>query len=144
MIGILKNNQISLTTTRARCSNGRALYSPEIHPPLQENPMSNSTSLPAWARLASFFALFCMAFAITLEAQNSTATILGHATDPSGAAVIGATVRVTNVATSVTRAAKTNPAGDYVFVNLPPGNYDVDIEASGFRKAKVEAARLDV
>jgi hypothetical protein len=80
----------------------------------------------------------------SLHAQNSQGTILGHVTDPSGAVVSGATVRVTNVATSVSRTAKTNAVGDYVFVNIPPGNYDVSVEAPGFSSSKASALRLDV
>ena len=80
----------------------------------------------------------------SLHAQNSQGTILGHVTDPSGAVLSGATVRVTNVATSVSRTAKTNAVGDYVFVNIPPGNYDVTVEAPGFSGSRASALRLDV
>jgi len=84
------------------------------------------------------------AFTISAYAQNSQGTILGHVTDPSNAVVSGATVRITNVATSVSRTTKTNGVGDYVFVNIPPGNYDIGVEASGFSNSRSSAVRLDV
>jgi len=79
-----------------------------------------------------------------MHAQNSQGTILGHITDPSGAALDGATVTITNVATSVASATKTSSVGDYVFVNVIPGNYDIVIEAIGFKQARAERVRLDV
>ena len=88
--------------------------------------------------------VLCMLLALPLNAQNAQGTILGHVTDQSGAVVSGATVRITNVATSVTRVAKTNTAGDYVFVNIIPGNYDITIEAPGFSTRKTVAQRLEV
>jgi hypothetical protein len=84
-------------------------------------------------------------FSLTeMHAQNSQGTILGHVMDPSGAVVTGATVRIVNVATSVSRTTRTNGVGDYVFVNIPPGNYDLNVEAAGFSGAKTSAVRLDV
>jgi hypothetical protein len=82
--------------------------------------------------------------ALSLHAQNAQGTILGHVTDPSGAAVVGATVRITSAATAVTRTAKTSSVGDYVFVNIPPGNYDIVVEAPSFSTSQVSGARLEV
>jgi hypothetical protein len=79
-----------------------------------------------------------------LTHANSQGTILGHITDPSGAALDGATATITNVATSVASATKTSSVGDYVFVNVIPGNYDIVIEAIGFKQARAERVRLDV
>jgi hypothetical protein len=88
--------------------------------------------------------LFCFLLALPLNAQNSQGTILGHVTDASGALVVGATVRITNVATGVTRNAKTSGVGDYVFVNIPPGNYNIAVEAPAFSTSKISGARLEV
>jgi hypothetical protein len=62
--------------------------------------------------------------------------IVGTVTDPSGAAVPGATVTVTDTSTSASRSATTNDAGRYNFPNLPPGKYDVVINKGGFRQAR--------
>ena len=71
-----------------------------------------------------------------LAAQNSQGTILGHVVDATGAAVSGATVTITNPATSLKTTTKTSSIGDFVFVNVIPGNYRLAVEASGFKKAE--------
>jgi hypothetical protein len=103
-----------------------------------------STFIRPSVTLIAVCTLLCLALAFPLNGQNSQGIILGHVTDPSGAVVAGATVRITNVATGVTRSAKTSGVGDYVFVNIPPGNYDMSVEASAFSMSKVSGARLDV
>src|SRR5262252_7738401 len=72
-----------------------------------------------------------------LAAQNSQGTILGHVVDSTGAAVSGASLSVTNLATAVSARAKTSSVGDYVFVNVIPGNYRLSVERQGFKKAEV-------
>ena len=57
---------------------------------------------------------------------------MGTITDPSGALVPGATVRVTDEGTSQSRETATNAQGYYVFPSLRPSNYSVTVEASGF------------
>src|SRR5580692_6435735 len=59
----------------------------------------------------------------------SFATITGHAQDLKGASVPGATVTATNVETGMTRQTQTTSDGLYRFDNLPPGVYDLSIEA---------------
>jgi hypothetical protein len=68
-----------------------------------------------------------------VRAQNSRGTILGHVQDPSGGAIPGATVAYRNVATGVS-ASFTTTSGDYVFVNLIPGSYEITCEAKGFKR----------
>ena len=81
---------------------------------------------------------------LQVAAQNSQGTILGHVVDTSGAAVSGAIVTLRNVATSVSVSGKTSPVGDYVFVNVIPGTYDVTVESQGFKKAEAHSLKLDV
>lgn len=66
--------------------------------------------------------------------------IAGTVTDPTGAAIPGATVTVTNAGTGVTQTVKTGPAGDYRVGLLPPGQYKVQIAASGFRTTQQTTA----
>jgi hypothetical protein len=61
-----------------------------------------------------------------------TASIKGTVTDPSGAAVAGAKVTVSNPARGIERTTQTNTAGDYEVPALPPGNYAVKVESKGF------------
>ena len=68
-------------------------------------------------------------------AQYTSGTILGTVTDPSGAAIPGATVSAINLDTSFQRNVTTTMSGDYTMVNMPLGSYKVKAEASGFKAA---------
>src|SRR5262249_41409488 len=63
----------------------------------------------------------------------ATGQIVGTVTDPSKAAIAGATVTATNEATEQARSTKTSGDGDYVVPLLPPGNYSVAVAAPGFK-----------
>jgi len=69
--------------------------------------------------------------------QLGTSTIRGTITDPSGAALPGATVTITNLQTNLSRTLTTGSAGGYSFESIPPGDYKVEIEAKDFRKSVV-------
>ncbi len=58
--------------------------------------------------------------------------IAGRVLDPSGAAVANAQVRLTDAATHVIQSTTTTSSGDYVFINLAPGSYRIDVSANGF------------
>src|SRR5437588_279985 len=88
--------------------------------------------------------LLTIAFASPGVAQVTTGDITGRVTDPQGKVVSGATVTVTNKATSALRSATTNDSGDYVIAQLPPGKYVVLGEAKGFTKALLSDFELNV
>src|SRR6266404_7261126 len=69
-----------------------------------------------------------------LLAQSYTASVRGVVTDPSQAAMPGAKVIVTDVNRNTTHSATTDSSGRYVITALPPGNYELTVEASGFNK----------
>lgn len=62
-----------------------------------------------------------------------TGAITGTVTDPSGAAIPGAAVTITNTATGLTKTLTTGAAGDYHVGLLPPGQYTVKAAATGFQ-----------
>jgi hypothetical protein len=64
--------------------------------------------------------------------QGTSASLTGNVTDPAGAAVVGATVTVTNIDTNYTQSTKTNSIGVYLIKPLPIGNYSLSIDATGF------------
>src|SRR5262249_53435234 len=64
---------------------------------------------------------------------QETADIVGTVTDASGAVVPGATVTLTNVATSVSQTTVTAASGDYAFTLLQVGTYVVKVESKGFK-----------
>ena len=67
-------------------------------------------------------------------AQTQTATVRGVVSDRSGAVIPGATVTLTNVDQDRPWSVTTNAVGEYVFVQIPPGNYALSAEARGFKK----------
>ena len=68
----------------------------------------------------------------TLNAQDYRATILGTAADPTGAAVVGASVVVTNVATGIVARTATDSEGAFIIPLLVPGTYDMQVQQHGF------------
>ena len=71
--------------------------------------------------------------------QEVTASITGTVTDPSGAAVPGATVTATSVERGIAYTATSNGSGLYRIAQLPVGSYTVKTEKSGFAVASVPA-----
>jgi Carboxypeptidase regulatory-like domain len=78
-----------------------------------------------------------------ISAQAS-AGMTGTVTDTSGAVVPNANVTVTNQGTSVSDKTVTSSAGTYSFKGLPPGRYDVNVEAAGFKKAVKSNVTVEV
>src|SRR5712692_527597 len=62
-----------------------------------------------------------------------TAAISGRVEDPSGAAVAGATLTVTSEETAATRTMTTDDAGNYRFLAMPVGRYNIPAEKAGFK-----------
>jgi hypothetical protein len=80
-----------------------------------------------------FLSLIILASAIaSLAQQAANATLTGTVTDPHGAVVAGVAVTATHKATGVKRETTSNDAGLYVLSNMPPGDYELRIEAKGF------------
>jgi hypothetical protein len=75
---------------------------------------------------------------------QSTATLSGAVTDPSGAVVPGAQVTVHSLATGLDRQLVTDSAGIYVVPSLEPGDYEVQAKAAGFSQYTVKKVTLQV
>src|SRR5689334_16518709 len=73
-----------------------------------------------------------------LTAQTTTADVVGRVTDASGGVIPGASVKLVNVDTNVTREIVANEEGGYVFNLLPPGRYSLRVEKSGFKVYTVQ------
>jgi len=95
-------------------------------------------------------ALLCSANAAW--GQDVTASITGTVTDPSGSAIVGATVTAKSVERGTRFTAVTNDSGIYRISQLPVGNYDLRVEKTGFQTSLYPAftlvlnqtARIDV
>ena len=93
------------------------------------------------------FSLFLnlLNFEPALNAQTvTTGTVIGTVTDPSGAAVTDATVVLRNKATNGEATQTTNSAGQYTFVNVTPGDYEITVKKDGFRTADVASLTVEV
>jgi len=79
--------------------------------------------------------LFALVLALIAgsAAAQTFGEITGRVNDPSGAAVPGAAISVTNVATNAVRQTVTADSGNYAFPSLPPGTYRVRMEHPGFK-----------
>src|ERR1051326_2022085 len=77
--------------------------------------------------------LACPALA-TLSGQEFRATITGHVTDQSGAAVPNVAVQLKNLGTNEAASATTDSTGNYTIPFLRPGLYTITVEAAGFKK----------
>ncbi|CAN5687717.1 hypothetical protein BH20ACI3_BH20ACI3_08380 [soil metagenome] len=82
-------------------------------------------------------------FAADTNAQT-TGSIHGSVTDPSGAALPGARVTVTSVQTNQTRTGTTDQDGVYTFALLPVGLYDISVEVAGFKPHQRKGLQLQV
>ena len=106
---------------------------------------ASKTPCGAWRILAGAMTLFILStITMSLSAQQSQGTILGVVKDPSGGAVAGATVTITNTDTSETRTAMTGDDGAYRVPALQPGHYSVKAEAPGFKSLTVTSLNLEV
>ncbi len=81
-------------------------------------------------------------FSFSAVAQT-TGAIEGAVTDPTGASIPGATVRLTSEDTGVTRTTTTNASGQYLFDNLTIGSYDIAVNQPGFKAFSVTKIRVD-
>ena len=73
--------------------------------------------------------------AMQLAAQSITqGNARGTVTDPSGAAVPGAKVTLTNTANGATQTRTTNGSGFYEFALLPPGTYSISVTAPNYKE----------
>jgi Carboxypeptidase regulatory-like domain len=91
--------------------------------------------------------LFVFAFLSfqSLNAQTTgTGALTGTIKDPSGAVVPTATVTATSLDTGAVRTSMTGADGIYRFSLLPPGNYKVRIEASGFKPVDIPSVTVAV
>src|SRR6185369_276943 len=78
------------------------------------------------------------------QANANAADIQGTVKDSTGAVVANATVTARNPSTNVSRNATTNDEGFYRIVNLPPGDYEITVEAANFKKAVIPKITVTV
>ena len=88
--------------------------------------------------------LFILLSTTLLLGQTFRGTILGSVTDPSGAVVAGATVKIRNLGTGLERTTVTSADGSYNVPELPIGSYSVTISQTGFKTFVANGVAVDV
>src|SRR6516225_10606027 len=77
-------------------------------------------------------------------AQETTATLLGTATDTTGAVLPNVVVKVTNLATNASRQTTSDASGNYSIPFLPAGDYTINASLAGFQAQKIDRITLQV
>ncbi len=114
-------------------------------------------------RLTSYRGLFCngaarrfaavqillplaaLAFlSVPLKAQLYSGSVTGVVSDPTGAVIPGAKVTLTDTAKGYTFTASSDQVGRYILRNLPPSDYQISVEASGFKTSTRTGIVVDV
>lgn len=87
--------------------------------------------------------LLCVVSAMA-QSQANAADLNGYVRDPQGAVVVGANVTARNPATNFSRSVTTNEEGYYQILAVPPGEYEISVEAPNYKKAVVPGYKLTV
>src|SRR5271165_701447 len=92
---------------------------------------------PHFSRFLLAFALIAGLFGVlglrTAQAQGNTADVLGTVTDPAGAVVPDATIKVEDTGTGIIRTVQSGKDGDYAVTDLQVGTYKETVSAKGFK-----------
>lgn len=81
------------------------------------------------------FALALLLLAAPFAAAQSTGgRVRGTVTDPSGGAVSGARLLLTNEANGTQRETQSGATGEYIFLEVPVGTYQIEVSQQGFKK----------
>ncbi len=92
----------------------------------------------------SIFAIVILTASIepAAVAQTETATLVGSVTDITGAAVPAAKVTVINTETKFRSETVSSSEGNYYVPYLAPGNYQITVEAAGFKRYVHDAVMI--
>src|SRR3984957_5574774 len=85
--------------------------------------------------------VLCVGCVLTMWAQSVDT---GTVSDPTGAVVSGASVKLMDPSTAVERNTTTANDGHYTFASVPPGTYDISVSKSGFSTTKADKEKVTV
>ncbi len=94
--------------------------------------------------LGALFVLTTVLSAPFAGAQSTGGRIRGTVMDPSGGAVAAASVQLVNEATHATREVQSGSNGEYIFIEVPIGSYEIDLTMQGFKKYVRKGIVLDL
>jgi len=90
----------------------------------------------------AFLLLLVPAVAAAQTVSSTTGALNGRVTDNTGAVLPGVAVTISSPSLMGTRTATTNEEGQYRFPAIPPGEYTITYELSGFTTVKREGIRV--
>jgi len=93
--------------------------------------------------LSAMMILLCFSVSFA-QSQVSSADLSGTVVDQAGAVIPGATVTAKDARTGITRNVTTSASGEYKFISLPPSEYQITAEATGFKKTVIPPIKLTV
>src|SRR5579859_3033572 len=70
------------------------------------------------------------------QTRSTTSTLSGTVSDPSDARIPKATVKLSNPDNGINRAFTSGETGEFSFPLLPPGTYELEVSAPGFKTMK--------
>jgi len=95
--------------------------------------------------IAGCLAVFATFQPFPVRAQSASAgTVSGQVTDRQSAMIADAQVTLTDTSTNTAQTTSTNGVGRYIFLNVPPGRYDLTVSKEGFSQAKVLGNNVEV
>src|SRR6266853_3328157 len=148
LLGVVVGGQASATVLLSRCF---AYLRFSVPARLSQFPRISEMKRGGFVKkIDAFFSivglfLILSNFSQLVEAQTlTTGTVIGTVTDPSGAAVLDATVELRNKATNSQTTQNTNSAGQYTFASVAPGEYQATVKKVGFRTAEVLLLTVNV
>ncbi|HEY3443456.1 MAG TPA: TonB-dependent receptor [Paludibaculum sp.] len=83
--------------------------------------------------LAVMVLAMMVSWAMPASAQSLYGSVVGQVEDPSGAAIVQATITLTNKATGQVYEGKADESGRFLVPNMMPGDYDIKVSATGFK-----------
>jgi Carboxypeptidase regulatory-like domain/TonB-dependent Receptor Plug Domain len=96
------------------------------------------------SRLSLLCTLFSILLLATAAFSQTSASMVGSVKDPTGAAVVGAEITVTDSEHGITRNTTSNGDGEWAVPALSPGTYDLAVVAPGFKKYEANGVILRV
>lgn len=94
--------------------------------------------------MLALLGVFLLAVTNLSFGQDTNASLSGTVTDPSGAAIPGAKLTLTNAATGFQSTFVSDAAGEFSFRNLTPGKYNLSATASGFKSSDQKGIELSI
>src|SRR3989454_7760398 len=115
------------------------------HSGAELHPLADVGSKRTFNLLTRALILLLATFTLSVGVRSQVlyGSMTGIVTDPKGAAVPGARVEVTNMATSETRSVTSDERGGYTFNDLQAGTYRLTVSLASFKTLLKDDIRIE-